>query len=57
MSARLQFWQAAHAAQVESKKSVLAAAGQVDDMYDMLAAYEQKARRLPVCMSNMPVLG
>lgn len=35
-------YQVMHAKQVESKKSVLAAVAQVDDMYDMLAAYEQK---------------
>ncbi|KXZ55711.1 DHC8 protein [Gonium pectorale] len=35
-------YQVMHAKQVESKKAVLAAAAQVDDMYDMLAAYEQK---------------
>lgn len=31
-----------HTKQVESKKTVLAAGAQVDDMYDMLAAYDQK---------------
>ncbi len=35
-------YQVMHSKQVESKKAVLAAAAQVDDMYDMLAAYEQK---------------
>lgn len=35
-------YQVMHGQQVEAKKQVLAAAGQVDDMYDMLAAYEQK---------------
>ncbi|KAG2501733.1 hypothetical protein HYH03_000233 [Edaphochlamys debaryana] len=35
-------YQVMHTKQVESKKAVLAAAAQVDDMYDMLAAYEQK---------------
>lgn len=33
-----------HAQQLESKKAALSAASQVDDMYDMLAAYEQKVR-------------
>ena len=31
-----------HQKQVDEKKKVLAAASNVDDMYDMLAAYEQK---------------
>ncbi len=31
-----------HAEQVEQKKQVLSGASGVDDMYDMLAAYEQK---------------
>ncbi|KAJ9534885.1 hypothetical protein QJQ45_029552, partial [Haematococcus lacustris] len=35
-------YQVMHAQQVEAKKAVLAAASQVDDMYDMLSAYEQK---------------
>ncbi|KAG2451278.1 hypothetical protein HYH02_003884 [Chlamydomonas schloesseri] len=35
-------YQVMHAKQVESKKAVLASVAQVDDMYDMLAAYEQK---------------
>ena len=37
-------YQVMHAKQVESKKQVLASAAQVDDMYDMLAAYEKKVR-------------
>lgn len=43
-------YQVMHSKQVESKKAVLAAAAQVDDMYDMLAAYEQKVgvTRAPV---------
>ena len=36
--------QVMHSEQVEGKKGVLAAGNQVDDMYDMLAAYEQKVR-------------
>eukprot|EP00201_Polytomella_parva_P020499 CAMPEP_0175042260 /NCGR_PEP_ID=MMETSP0052_2-20121109/2450_1 /TAXON_ID=51329 ORGANISM="Polytomella parva, Strain SAG 63-3" /NCGR_SAMPLE_ID=MMETSP0052_2 /ASSEMBLY_ACC=CAM_ASM_000194 /LENGTH=3805 /DNA_ID=CAMNT_0016305023 /DNA_START=33 /DNA_END=11446 /DNA_ORIENTATION=+ len=35
-------YQVMHSRQVDSKKTVLAAAAQVDDMYDMLTAYEQK---------------
>lgn len=35
-------YQVMHGKQVEAKKAVLAAAQQVDDMYDMLAAYDQK---------------
>ncbi|GLC47993.1 hypothetical protein PLESTB_000047400 [Pleodorina starrii] len=35
-------YQVMHAKQVEGKKQVLAQCAQVDDMYDMLAAYEQK---------------
>ena len=31
-----------HQRQVDEKKKVLAAASNVDDMYDMLAAYEHK---------------
>jgi hypothetical protein len=34
--------QVMHTQQVADKKTVLAHATQVDDMYDMLAAYEQK---------------
>ena len=34
-----------HATQVDNKRAVLATANQVDDMYDMLAAYEQKVRK------------
>jgi dynein heavy chain len=38
-----------HSQQVEAKKSVLSAVSQVDDMYDMLAAYEQKVRSVLHC--------
>ncbi len=34
--------QVMHSQQVDAKRAVLQAASQVDDMYDMLAAYEQK---------------
>ena len=37
-----QYPQVMHQQQVDEKKKVLSAASGVDDMYDMLAAYEQK---------------
>jgi hypothetical protein len=33
-----------HTQQVEDRKQVVGACGQVDDMYDSLAAHEQKVR-------------
>lgn len=47
-------YQVMHAKQVESKKHVLAAAAQVDDMYDMLAAYEQKVSCTHHSSTNQP---
>ena len=40
--------QVMHADQVEDKRRVLMAASGVDDMYDMLAAYEQKVCAISV---------
>jgi hypothetical protein len=35
-----------HTQQVEDRRQVVAACAQIDDMYDSLAAHEQKARAL-----------
>jgi dynein heavy chain len=44
--------QVMHSQQVEAKKPVLSAVSQVDDMYDMLAAYEQKVSCMPRSRHN-----